>query len=703
MSVKNQGLISAGYNTVQKKKDYFISLLSQHPEGIVAYNIKNGGQYHAVLMTDYDSSSGTFYCADPSSKAAAERIAFGNSSIYGSGQDGKFGSINSIWYISNKSGGNVLPVGKTSKPSVSVDGQTVNVSWSYDGSGSSIAVYLIQEPWAWADIKYTQVVSPTSTSCSFDGVVPGYYRAFTIAQPNEASVQSEWTEFTVQQPHTTHTWDAGVITTQPTMNSPGIRTYTCTICGAQYTEEIPAGITGTCGEDLRWYLSNGMLTISGNGAMWDFSDNKDAPWYSHINEINEVRLENGVTSIGKSAFEGSETISTVRLADTVTSIGPLAFMHCHMLDTIVLPTNMNQIGHGAFYGCHALRQITLPEGITAVEKELFSWCEKLDTVNIPDSVTCIESGAFYHCEGLSSLRVPEGVRIIEQSAFSNCIGLRTIWLPRSTERIDTHAFENCTSLADVYYAGSLSEWNSIESMISDFRADLGDSTLHCAIENTPTPTPTPIPTPTPTSTPTPEPDVSPSPAPSITPPENSPTPSPDTTKKFDDVSPTAYYSDAVTWAVQNKITGGTGNNKFSPNMACTRAQIVTFLWNAMGQPSAPAASFSDMTNSSVFNNAISWAVEAGITGGTGNNKFSPNAKCTRVQAVTFLWIAAGKPLPSKMATFSDMTGNFVFDTAISWAVENRITGGTGNNKFSPKAVCSRAQIVTFLYNSGIKK
>ncbi len=131
MSVKNQGLISAGYNTVQKKKDYFISLLSNHPEGIVAYNIKNGGQYHAVLMTDYDASSGTFYCADPSSKAGKGRIKFGSSSIYGSGQDGKFGSINSIWYISNKSGGSTttpsVPVGTTSKPSVSVNGQTVNV------------------------------------------------------------------------------------------------------------------------------------------------------------------------------------------------------------------------------------------------------------------------------------------------------------------------------------------------------------------------------------------------------------------------------------------------------------------------------------------------------------------------------------------------------------------------------------------------
>lgn len=166
---------------------------------------------------------------------------------------------------------------------------------------------------------------------------------------------------------------------------------------------------------------------------------------------------------------------------------------------------------------------------------------------------------------------------------------------------------------------------------------------------------------------------------------------------FDDVSSTAYYAKAVTWAVQKGITSGTGNNKFSPNQPCTRAQIATFIWNANGKPVASSAEFSDMPSNSVFCKAISWAVEKGLTSGTGNNRFSPNAKCTRVQAVTFLWIAAGKPEPAQMATFSDMTGNSTFDKAISWAVEKGITSGTGNNKFSPKAVCNRGQIATFLY------
>lgn len=171
------------------------------------------------------------------------------------------------------------------------------------------------------------------------------------------------------------------------------------------------------------------------------------------------------------------------------------------------------------------------------------------------------------------------------------------------------------------------------------------------------------------------------------------------TISFDDVSSTAYYAKAVSWAVQAGITSGTGNNMFSPSKACTRAQIATLIWNANGKPAAPAASFSDMPNNAVFCKAINWAVEKGITSGTGNNKFSPDSQCTRAQAVTFLWIAAGKPEPAQMATFSDMTGNRTFDKAISWAVEKGITGGTGNNKFSPGRVCDRGQIVTFLYKS----
>ena len=161
-----------------------------------------------------------------------------------------------------------------------------------------------------------------------------------------------------------------------------------------------------------------------------------------------------------------------------------------------------------------------------------------------------------------------------------------------------------------------------------------------------------------------------------------------------------YYAKAVAWAVEKGVTSGTAKDRFGVGSPCKREQIAVFLWRANGSPAASkTADFADMTNNAVFNKAISWAVEEGITSGAGNNKFGVGATCTRVQAVTFLWIAAGRPAPQKQAAFSDMTNNAVFNNAISWAVEQGITGGTGNNKFSPNKPCTREQIVTFLYKA----
>ena len=169
---------------------------------------------------------------------------------------------------------------------------------------------------------------------------------------------------------------------------------------------------------------------------------------------------------------------------------------------------------------------------------------------------------------------------------------------------------------------------------------------------------------------------------------------------FTDVQEGDYYANAVAWALKEGITSGVAADRFGVGSPCKREQIATFLWRANGSPEASkTADFADMTNNQVFNKAISWAVEQGITSGAGNNKFGVGQTCTRVQAVTFLWNAAGRPTPEKQAAFSDMTGNPVFNNAISWAVENGITSGTGGNKFSPNKPCTREQIVTFLYKA----
>lgn len=172
-----------------------------------------------------------------------------------------------------------------------------------------------------------------------------------------------------------------------------------------------------------------------------------------------------------------------------------------------------------------------------------------------------------------------------------------------------------------------------------------------------------------------------------------------TQKGFSDVLPTAYYAEPVAWAVEKGITAGTSDTTFSPDQACTRAQAMTFLWKAMGSPMVGTAStFSDVSANSYYYNAVNWAVANGITSGTGGGKFSPDQKCTRAQIVTFLWKAAGSQSVAG-STFSDVSSSAYYNNAVSWAVANDITSGTGGGRFSPNQNCTRGQIVTFLYKA----
>ena len=169
---------------------------------------------------------------------------------------------------------------------------------------------------------------------------------------------------------------------------------------------------------------------------------------------------------------------------------------------------------------------------------------------------------------------------------------------------------------------------------------------------------------------------------------------------FMDVKAGDYFYDAVLWAAEKGITSGTDATHFSPNAACTRAQIVTFLWRAAGSPEPKGTgSFADVPADSYYTKAVAWAVENGITGGTGDGKFSPDATCTRAQAVTFLYRASGAPAVSGNAAFSDVATNAYYAAAVKWAEKNGITGGIGGGLFGSDNNCTRAQIVTFLYRS----
>lgn len=173
---------------------------------------------------------------------------------------------------------------------------------------------------------------------------------------------------------------------------------------------------------------------------------------------------------------------------------------------------------------------------------------------------------------------------------------------------------------------------------------------------------------------------------------------------FVDVPEGSYYEEAVDWAVEKGITTGTGNNYFTPDGICTRAQAVTFLWRVAGSPTpkTEAMVFEDVLDGSYYYEAVLWAVENGITVGTSATTFSPELTCSRAHIVTFLWRAANSPSVKTANPFTDVAADAYYIDAVLWAVKHKITVGTTLSTFSPDEGCPRAQIVTFLYRAHSK-
>ena len=170
---------------------------------------------------------------------------------------------------------------------------------------------------------------------------------------------------------------------------------------------------------------------------------------------------------------------------------------------------------------------------------------------------------------------------------------------------------------------------------------------------------------------------------------------------FVDVPENSYYEEAVDWAEENGITQGTDDTHFSPNDICTRAQAVTFLWRTAGSPAPKSTTmpFTDVPASSYYYDAVLWAVENGITNGTSDTTFSPDATCSRAQIVTFLWRSEKSPAAGTANPFVDVKSTAYYADAVLWAVKKGITMGTTSTTFSPDADCTRAQIVTFLWRT----
>lgn len=523
-------------------------------------------------------------------------------------------------------------------------------------------------------------------------------------------------------------------------------------------------------------------------------------------KLESLVIPDSVTAIGKSAFENCAALKRITLPKSITKLETLTFSGCAALAEIALPDSVKTLGEKVFSGCAALKSVKIPAEVTVIPTEAFYGCSSLESITIPKNVSHINERAFDGCTALkkvdylgsdtdwSQVTKETGNNALDnaEKSFTRTDHEHkytdTVIPPTCTERGCTvhlcacgdkredsytpplgHSYKggicvrcgildpngdtqhkhdfipsvtkptcltegfttyacSCgecytkdyvsavghkTQLQNAKAAGCLTGGYTGDEVCTVCGKVFKQGSVIFALGHDPQPARVKAPTCT----------------------ESGYTgdlicmrcgdmtqtgttvaatghkffggvcsvcgaKSAEAAPEFDDVKSGAFYSDAVQWAVENGITNGTGKNTFSPNDVCLRYQIVMFLWRAAGQPEAKAAvSFADVKPGDIFYEAVQWAVERGITKGTSSTSFSPFAPCTRGQIVTFLYRSAGSPKVSGACNFSDVSsGSFCHD-AVIWASSEGITNGTSAGRFSPNEGCTRAQVVTFLYRA----
>ena len=463
-----------------------------------------------------------------------------------------------------------------------------------------------------------------------------------------------------------------------------------------------------------------------------------------------------VTTVREYAGYGCVAMTGLVIPDRVTDMGDYAFRDCGSLAQVSISESVSTLPRGCFYKCGSLTHVTVPDSVTVIEDSVFSWCESLTRVDMPARLEVL-GDAFFNCSALTDIAVPEGVTELKSRTFGNCFALETVTLPSTLVSIGQHCFTDCEKLRQINLpeglttigigafirCASLSELILPSTLTLLSRVAFYDSGLTTVTFTGSAPT-------------FEDSTVFERVTATVYYPANDPTWTEEVRQNyrgwltwiakemhthtwreagctepktctgcgvtlgealghdwkdlsctrcgearenpFTDIAPGSYYFDAVLWAVEKGITAGTDPGLFSPGASCNRAQVVTFLWRAAGSPEPRRSEnpFADVGAGSYYEKAVLWAVEKGITAGTDACHFAPDQLCTRAQVVTFLWSAAGKPDAAGENPFTDVPAGAWFERAVLWAKESGITAGVSPNQFGAEAICTRAQVVTFL-------
>lgn len=454
---------------------------------------------------------------------------------------------------------------------------------------------------------------------------------------------------------------------------------------------IPGNVRQIAGEAFLGCTGLTSLTIPGN--VKEIS----TAAFSGCTGLTSLTLCEGIEMIGGDSFRGCTGLTSVSIPDSVITIKGLAFMDCANLADIRIPETAD-IESNPFEGTAWMEKqgdwvvlngtllsyqgrettVTIPDSVTAIGGTWYNggyWSEQdeewhdLERVVIPHSVTKIKYGAFWHCTEMKSIDIPNSVTHIGVRAFAHT-GLTKVVIPDSVTFIGSAAFEECYELTSIEIPSSVTKIGTQNNSIPVFDR-VPNVTIHgvagsyaqtYAKEHG-------IPFVA---------DLSPKVA------------------GFNDVRESDVFADAIRWSVENKIAAGTSKTTFSPSTACSRAQVLTFLWRSQGEPEPGIENpFSDVSGKNYYYKAALWAYEKGLIGGTA---FQGDTPCTRGDSVSYLWKLAGSPSVPP-AGFTDVPDTADYAQAVAWAVEKGVTSGTSKTMFSPEVTCTRGQIVTFLYRA----
>ena len=461
--------------------------------------------------------------------------------------------------------------------------------------------------------------------------------------------------------------------------------------------------SGICGAEVTWTLdSEGVLTISGSGDMYDYGFS-GAPWCGR--RVKSAVIAEGVTSIGKFAFDSCTSLTSVTIPDSVTSIGSNAFHNCTSLTSVTIPGSVTSIGVYVFTLCTSLTGIwvaegsshyssdasgvlfnkdkttlvqcpgalaayTIPDSVTSIGKYAFYYCTSLTSVTIPDSVTSIGEYAFWDSRSLTSVTIPDSVTSICDNTFDGCTYLASVTIPDSVTSIGAWAFNDCLSLANVYYAGSEAQWKAIS--ISSYRNDdLLTANIHCNYASH--------------------------------------------THRYKDVvtaptctekgytTHTCSCGDSYVDTYVDALGHAWDNGKVTKEPTETETGVKTFTCTRCGETkteSIPVVSvdvtqmFTDVTKNWAYP-GIQYCVTHQLMSGVGGNLFAPKMTTTRAQIVQILYNLEGEPKVSGTTPFTDLTQNWYKD-AVLWAYQTGVVSGTSATTFAPDLPVTREQIAVIL-------